>query len=103
MLFTGTGGMQQLGTSMNKGIVKLHPPQPAFNFGWNLPQYGSQSSCVQFTLKQEYLLNTIELEGIHSQPLENTCIPPITDDEVPMLNTSSLPLSKRHAVSDYLI
>lgn len=102
VLFTGTGEMQLIKSCMNNGVVKLDPPQPAFSFGWNLPQHGSQCSCVQVTLKQEYLLNTIELEGTNSQPLKNNnimCIPPITDDEVPMLNTSS---QNFRAVSDHL-
>lgn len=98
VLFTGTGGAQHSSTGINIGVVKLDPPQLAPTR--NLPQHGSHCSCVQVTLKQEYLLNIIELEGIHSQPLDSMCSLPNTD-EVPMINTTSLPVSQLGVVSHH--
>ena len=50
-------------SSSTDGIVLLNAPQPYISAGTHLSRFSPCESLVRVTLKQEYLVNTIELEG----------------------------------------
>lgn len=87
----GNSALQQpLNSVITGSIINVDPPQQPLAFS-TPPQ-----SSVKVTLIQEYLLNVIELEGFPNliQRL-NSCLPPITVGEIPVLSTNSPYLNER--------
>ena len=86
---TSTSGLQPVNTF---GIVKLTPPQLAMaqpmstsrrTGYWNSPSFSS----VQVTLKEQYFVNAIELEGLPNQPVNPIGL--VTHNEVPMVSKNT--------------
>ena len=84
----GTSGLQPVNTV---GVVKLSPPQlamaePTSPFSTS---YNPRCSSLQVTMKEEYLINTIELEGFSNQPVNPIGHVTYNTDEVPMVSTNT--------------
>ena len=64
-------------------VVKLNLPHSLTSMGTHLLRFSPYETLVRVTLKQECLVNTIELEGSPSPLSSLRCVPATTEDEVP--------------------